>query len=50
VERKNWILAESWLSVLKAEGTQRVGKRMVRWSESVEGDLKNIGVRNWRRK
>jgi len=37
------------LTVLTAEGTRRVGKRKLRWLESVEGDLKKMGVRNWRR-
>ena len=38
------------LAVLKPEGTRRVGKPQLRWLESDEGDLKNVGVRNWRRK
>jgi hypothetical protein len=37
------------LTVLKPEDTRRVGKPELRWLESVEGDLKNMGVRNWRR-
>ena len=36
------------LIVLKPEGIRRVGKPKLRWSESVEEDLKNMGVRNWR--
>ena len=36
------------LTVLKTEGTRRVGKRKMRWRESVEGDLKKMGVTNWR--
>jgi hypothetical protein len=38
------------LSVLKPEGNRRVGKPEVRWLESVEEDLKKMGVRNWGRK
>jgi hypothetical protein len=37
------------LSVLKPEGTRFLGKPKLRWRESVEGDLKEMGVRNWRR-
>jgi hypothetical protein len=36
------------LTVLKPEGTRRVGKPNLRWIESVEEDLKNKGLRNWR--
>jgi hypothetical protein len=32
----------------KPEGTWHVGKPKLRWLESFEEDLKNIGVRNWR--
>jgi hypothetical protein len=35
---------------LTPEGTRSVGKPSMRWLESVEEDLKNTGVRNWRRK
>jgi hypothetical protein len=38
------------LTVLKPEGTRRVGKRKLRWLKSVEEDVKKMGVRNWRRK
>ena len=38
------------LTVLKPEGTRRVGKPKLRWTESVEEDLKKKGLRNWRRK
>jgi hypothetical protein len=31
------------------EGTRRVGTSAVRWLDSVEEDLKTMGVRNWRR-
>jgi hypothetical protein len=37
------------LAVLKPEGTRRLGKRKLRWLDSVDEDLKKIGVRNWRR-
>jgi len=36
------------LTVLKPDGTRRVGKRRLMWLGSVEEDVKNIGVRNWR--
>jgi len=38
------------LTVLKLEGTQLVGKHQLMWLESVEEDVKNMGIRNWRRK
>jgi len=36
----------SKLTVLKTEGSRRVGKRKLRWLEAVDEDLKKIGVRN----
>ena len=38
------------LAVLKPEGTGRVGKPKLRWTESVEEDLKKTGLKDWRRK
>jgi hypothetical protein len=38
------------LTALTAEGTRRVGELKLNWLESVEEDLKNMGVRNWRLK
>ena len=38
------------LTVLKPEGTRRVGNPKLRWLESGEEDLKKMGKRNWRRK
>jgi hypothetical protein len=34
---------------LTPEDTRRVGKPHVKWLESVEEGLKNMGLRNWRR-
>jgi hypothetical protein len=36
-------------TLLKPEGTRRVGKPKLRWLESAAEDLKKVGVRNWRR-
>jgi hypothetical protein len=38
------------LTVLKPEDIRRAGKPQLRWPESVEEDIKNMGVMNWRRK
>ena len=38
------------LTVLKPEGTRRLGKPKLGWLESFEEDLKNLSVRTWRRK
>jgi hypothetical protein len=38
------------LTLHKPEGTGRVSRLAVRWLDSVEENLKTIGVRNWRRK
>jgi hypothetical protein len=38
------------LTLHKPEGTRRVGNPRVRWLESVETDLRQMGVKNWRRK
>ena len=37
-------------TLLKRERNRRVGEPKLRWLESVEEDVKNMGVRNWRRK
>ena len=37
------------LTHLKLESTHLVGKHQLMWLESVE-DVKNMGIRNWRRK
>lgn len=36
------------LTVMKPGGTQHVGKPKLRWLVSVEENLKNTGIRNWR--
>jgi len=36
------------LTVLTAEGTPRVRELKLSWLESIEEDLKNTGVSNWR--
>jgi hypothetical protein len=36
------------LILLKPKGTWHIGKPNLRVLESVEGDLKNMGMRNWR--
>jgi hypothetical protein len=38
------------LTLHKPEGTGRVGAPAIRWLDSIEEDLKIIGVRNWRRR
>jgi len=38
------------LTVLKPESTRRVGKHKLGCLEAVDGDLKKMGVRSWRRK
>jgi hypothetical protein len=38
------------LNLNKPEGTRRVGKPAVRRLDSIEGDVKIMVVRNWRRK
>jgi len=38
------------LTVLKTENTRRVGKRKLGCLESVEEDLKKMGMRSWRHK
>jgi hypothetical protein len=38
------------LTLHKSEGTRRVGKPRARWLGSDETDLREMGVKNWRRK
>ena len=37
------------LTLLKPGGTRRIGKPKLRWLESVEEDVKKMGVKKWRR-
>ena len=34
----------------KIVGKRKVGQRNIRWMDSVEQDLKNLGVQRWKRK
>ena len=43
-------LVDAISSLLKPEGTRRVGKPSLSWLGSVEEDLKNMGIRDWRSK
>jgi hypothetical protein len=36
------------LTLYKPVGTGHVGKPRARWLESVETDIKKMGIRNWR--
>jgi hypothetical protein len=38
------------VTVLKSDDTRRVGKHRLMWLGSVEENVKNIGMRNWRRR
>jgi hypothetical protein len=38
------------LTVHKPDSTRRVGRPVVRWLDSIEDDLKILGITNWRRK
>jgi hypothetical protein len=38
------------LTLHKPEGTRCIRKPRVRWPESVETDLKKMGIKNWRHK
>jgi hypothetical protein len=38
------------LTLRTQDGTRRVGRPAIRWLDSIEGDLKLMRVRNWRRK
>jgi hypothetical protein len=38
------------LTLHKPEGTRRVGRPAIRCLDSVEEDLKTMGIRNWRQK
>jgi len=46
IECKNWILAAN-LKILKQEFTRNVEKPNLRYYESGEKDLKEMGLRNW---
>jgi hypothetical protein len=38
------------LTPLEPQSTRRVGRPAVGWLKTVEGDLRTMGARNWRRK
>jgi hypothetical protein len=48
LECKNWCPCRK-LALLHPEGARRVGKPRRTWLGSVEEDLQNMGLRNWRR-
>ncbi|PSN51468.1 hypothetical protein C0J52_00735 [Blattella germanica] len=38
------------LTLLKPEGSRRVGRPKLRWMDGIEKDLRTIGTRAWRRR
>ncbi|PSN30409.1 hypothetical protein C0J52_28478 [Blattella germanica] len=38
------------LTLLKPEGSRRVGRPNFRWMDGIEDDLRKIGTRAWRRR